>query len=297
MKYLSLTCVFAIALAASGTLAQPTLDSLWPNDDGIYFSYQYHRTDLMEGVDYGGPAYLVLEGYAMTPGGEAQNLLGDHPASPAKAGGRKPGLLASIQLARPDLREAIERKLAAFTVRDNWLPYFLHTGYFLKSVSTIQMWQESWDHPTWTYLAGEIVPGATFSHQLVPEFADDIFLYGTIISIDATVMTANGLYTNAVKVGYLIDYGVGYWADENGNILGTIHAERRGHVHYVPGVGPVDLLEEFEPFVWADCGAEDCPPEISDWIGQVTEIQTLSLTQTPVAEKAASWGSIKSMYR
>lgn len=65
----------------------------------------------------------------------------------------------------------------------------------------------------------------------------------------------------------------------------------------MPGVGPVDLLEEFLPFVWADCGDEDCPPEISDWIGQVTESQTLSLTQTPVSEEAASWGSIKSMYR
>ncbi len=297
MKYLSIVCLLGIALTASGTFAQPTLDSLWPNDDGMYFAYQYHRSDLIEGVDYGGPAYLALEGYATTPGGEAQNLLGDHPASPAKAGGRKPGLLASIHLARPDLRAAIERKLAGSTDARGWLPLFLHTGYFMKSVSAIQMWQDPWNHPTWTYLAGEIAPGETFSHQLVPEFADDIYLHGTVQAVDATVVTENGIYTNAVKVEYLIDYGISSWTDENGNLLGTAHAERWGHVHYVPGVGPVDLLEEFMPFVWADCGNEDCPPEISDWIGQVTEIQTLSLLQNPVAEEAASWGSIKSMYR
>lgn len=297
MKSLSIVCLLGFALTASGTLAQPTLDSLWPNDDGMYFAYQYHRSDLMEGVAYGGPAYLALEGYSTTPGGEAQNLLGDHPASPAKAGGRESGLLASVHLARPDLRDAIERKLDGSTDGDNWLPLFLHTGYFIKSVSAIQMWQNTWNHPTWTYLAGEIAPGETFSHQLLPEFTDDIYLHGTVIAVNATVVTENGIYTNAVKVEYLLDYGISYVSDGNGILLATVHAERRGHVHYVPGVGPVELLEEYMPFVWADCGNEDCPPEISDWIGQVTETQTLSLLQNPVAEEAASWGSVKSMYR
>ncbi len=167
----------------------------------------------------------------------------------------------------------------------------------MKSVSAIQMWQDPWNHPTWTYLAGEIAPGETFSHQLIPELADDIYLYGTVQAVDATVVTENATYTNAVKVDYFIDYGISSWTDENGNLVGTAHAERWGHVHYVPEVGPVELLEEFMPFVWADCVNEDCPPEISDWIGQVTEIQTLSLLQNPVAEEAASWGSIKSMYR
>jgi hypothetical protein len=297
MKYLSIVCLLGFALTASGTLAQPTLDSLWPNDDGMYFAYQYHRSDLIEGVDYGGPAYLALEGYTTTSGGEAQNLLGEHPASPAKDGGRRPGLLASIQLARPDLSAAIEQKLAGSTKANRWLPFFLHTGYFMKSVSAIQMWQDTWTHPTWTYLTGEITPGATFSHQLVPELADDIYLHGTVVAVDATVVTENAIYTNAVKVDYILDYGISAFADENGNFLGTHHSERRGHVHYVPGVGPVELLEEFTPFVWADCVNEDCPPEISDWIGQVTETQTLSLTQGPVAVEAASWGGIKSMYR
>ena len=75
MKYLPIVCLLGIALTASGTFAQPTLDSLWPNDDGMYFAYQYHRSDLIEGVDYGGPAYLDLEGYATTPGGEAQRIV------------------------------------------------------------------------------------------------------------------------------------------------------------------------------------------------------------------------------
>lgn len=297
MKFLSIFCLLGIALIASGAYAQPTLDSLWPNDDGMYFAYQYHRIDLIEGVDYGGPAYLALEGHHTTPGGEAQVLLGDHSASPAKDGGRKPGLLASIQQARPDLRAAIEQKFAGPNKVNGWLPFFLHTGYFMKSVPAIQMWQDTWNHPTWTYLTDEIVVGASFTHQLVPELVDDIYLHGTVVALDAMVMTENGIYTNAVKVEYVLDYGVSNLADENGNILATIHAERNGHVHYVPGVGPVELLEEYTPFVWADCGNDDCPPEIGDWIGQVTETQTLSLMQNPVSVEAASWGGVKSMYR
>ena len=133
MKYLSIFCLLGVALIASGAYAQPTLDSLWPNDDGMYFSYQYHRIDLMEGVDYGGSAFLALEGFHATAGGEAQNLVGDLPASPAKDGGRKAGLLGSIQQARPDLYEAIEQKLAGSDKVEYWLPNFLHTGYFMKS--------------------------------------------------------------------------------------------------------------------------------------------------------------------
>ena len=141
------------------------------------------------------------------------------------------------------------------------------------------------------------MPGSTFTHQLIPELADDIFLHGTVVAIDATVVTEHATYSNAVKVEYVIDFGVSTRTDESGNVLATHHSERNGHVHFVPGVGPVELLEESTPFVWADCGSEDCPPEIDDWIGQVTETQTLSLDQGPVSVEAASWGGVKSMYR
>jgi hypothetical protein len=300
MRRSTIVLFVLVAVWATAVSAQPTLDSLWPNADGLRFNYEYHRTDLIEEVDIGGPAYLVLEGEVTTPGGPAQNLLGAHPHSPAKgdrATAGMPGLVQAIWRARPDLRDALALRFATAQKVVEWRPSFLHTGYFMKSTAAVQMWQDSWSHPTWTYLDGEPSLGASFTHQLLPGIVDDIFLHGTVTALDAMVTTANGTYANAVKVDYLVDLGTGLLTDETGNLVGAVHGEYSGHVYYVPEVGPVQMLEEHMPVVWADCGEQQCPEEITRWIGVVTETQTLSLVEDPVAETARSWGDIKAMYR
>lgn len=298
-RVFSISLVLIVLLAAAAS-AQPTLESLWPNADGLRFDYEYHLIDLIADVDLSGPAYLVLEGFHTTPGGEAQILLGDHPHPSLKSERREPalpGLVAAIWRARPDLRVAIGERFATANKTEYWQPLFLHDGYFLKSSTSIQMWQDSWTHPTWTYLAGQPNVGASFTHQLLPEIVDDIFLHGTVVAIDAVVTTANGTYTNAVQVDYLIDMGINNFTDENGSVLGTIHGEITGHVSYVPTVGPVEMWQEHVPYVWADFGPNEIPEEIERWLGAVVETQSLSLAADPVAVTGASWGEVKAMYR
>jgi len=300
MRRITITSFFVVVLIATAALAQPTLDSLWPNADGTRFAYEFRRIDLMEEVGIAGPAYLVLEGCHTTFGGEAQILLGEHPQSPTKSDRLDPalpGVLSVIWRARPDLRETLTTRFAAADKSEYWRPLFLHPGYFMKSTTSIQMWQDIWNHPTWTYLGGEPSVGASFTHQLLPEITDDIFLHGTVVAIDAVVTTVNGTYTNAVKVDYLVDLGISAYTDENGIELGTIHGEHTGHVIYVPGVGPVESIEEFMPFVWADFGTNNIPDEIDRWLGVVVETQSLSLAADPVAQASVSWDAVKLMYR
>ena len=294
-----LTIAALTYLAAGAAGAQPTMDALWPNEDGTRWEYQLHIIEIIDDIDFTSPAYLQLSGTAMTPGGEAQVLLGEHAAVPAPARSAPPvlsPLLSRIWLARPDLRGAIA-SLPAGAPRQTWWPTFLHDGYFMKNVDDIQMWQDPWTHPTWTYLEDDITVGASFVQQLVPEFADDIYLHGTVAEIDANVTTPAGTFDDAVRMDYLLDMGVSVIEDGMGNLIGTYHGETAGHVHYVPGVGPVDMLEEWIMVVWADCGEGDCPPEWLDMVGVVVSTVSLDLTRLPVSNEPASWGEIKSMYR
>ena len=292
--------VLLTLLVAAQAAAQPTLDALWPNDDGLRFTYHYTYDDAMLEQSSASEAYLQLEGTVMTAGGEAQILLADHGDLPAKALAGQPaadGLLRVLWRARPDLRPQLESLAAAKNDKALWLPLLLHGGYFMKSTDAIRMWQESWNHPTWTYLTSDLTPGATFVQQLIPELADDIFLHGTVGAVGVTVTTLAGTFDDAVRMDYLIDMGTAQATDENGNLIGETHGEVRGYVHYVPGVGPVDMFQETLPFITIDCGTNECPPEWTQWLGQVVETQTLSLSDAPVPRADASWGGVKSLYR
>ncbi len=154
-----------------------------------------------------------------------------------------------------------------------------------------------WNHPTWTYLTSDLTPGATFVQQLIPEIVDDVFLYGAVGAVGVSVTTLAGTFDDAVRVDYLIDLGVNGSMDEWGNLIGESHGEIRGHVHYVPGVGPVEMLEESLPYVSIDCGTNECPPEWIQWLGQVVETQTLSLSDAPVPTEDVSWSEAKALFR
>jgi hypothetical protein len=295
-----LPCV--LLLPISGALAQPTLESLWPNADGLRWDYEISVTSHFGvGENFTAPAMMQLAGTAETAGGTAQVLVAGHGLGPgvAAAPALDP-LLRAVWRARPDLRAAIAARYANPGVVEEppaWYPLLLHGGYFLKDPAKIQMWQPDWNHPTWTYLEDNLTPGATFTQRLVPELADNVYLHGTVEAVDATVTTQAGSYDHAVRMGYVIDYGLSQGTDPDGNPVGSFRSETRGHVHYVPEVGPVELLEDFLPFVEIDCGTDPCPPEWTDLLGESVQTVSLSLVREPVAVVARSWSEIKQLYR
>ncbi|MBZ0270115.1 hypothetical protein K8I85_18335 [bacterium] len=288
-----------IALPASAAHAQLTPGSLWPHADQAAWQYEFSFTSLTD-PDYTAPATLRFNGTVLHHGHTLQVLEASHdvPAGTRPAGPDLPPLPRAVWQARPDLRDAIERRYALVRGGADWRPSFLHGGYFQENPTSLQMWQPSWDHPTWTYLQTPVAVGESFTHQLLPEFTDDVFLHGTVESIDATVATLAGTFLHAVKMSYVIDYGVGDLIDpDTGVLLGTYHAESQGHVHFVPDVGPVALYEEFYPYLWADCGTPGCPPEIEDLVGVPQVTYSLSLTEAPTAVEGSSWAATKALFR
>lgn len=291
--------VIAIIVTAAAAHAQPTLDSLWPSADGLRFTYDYTYREYLLNESVAGPAWLQFGGFVLTPGGQAQVLLGGQPPLPGKAKAPYPGILGQVWRVRPDLRTKITALYGEGTKdeSDYWCASFLNTGLFLKSADAIRMWQEYWNQTTWTYLQGDIVPGASFVVQLLPELGEDIYLHGTVEDVTADITTGAGTFRNAVQVAYYLDYGVQEMRDEDGNPQGKMRSEMRGFVFYVPDLGPVAMIQEFYLLATLDCGDQPCPPEWVPWIGKPTELQTLSLRQVPLPSQTRSWGEVKAMYR
>jgi hypothetical protein len=186
------------------------------------------------------------------------------------------------------LRQAKRQSVAT------WDPSLIHDGYFMKGAESIQMWQPDWDHPTWTYVTSALSVGAEFTHQLVPELADDIFLHGTVSSIDDAVTTPAGNFTGAVRMTYVIDYGISEVVNESAELLARVHSETNGTVHFVPGIGPVDLHEVYTGLASVECLVADCS-SLSDLFPD--ETQDLALTSYPTPVEARSWGEVKTLYR
>jgi hypothetical protein len=305
MRLLTRLSFLTVLLPFHAATAAPTLGSLWPNPDGTRWTFrvEYVETAAPE-QSFVTQGYMQLAGQVMTPGGPAQVLLATHPVPVAKATthasapSQLPPLLAQVWRARPDLRA----KLAAYAGRTagdpDWYPLLLHDGYFMKGASHIQMWQPGFDHPTWTYLTDDLMPGAEFTQQLVPELADNVFLHGTVESIDTDVQTQAGTLHHAVRMGYRIDYGLAPYTDMDGHAFGLVRSETRGHVHYVPQLGPVELLEEFVPVAEWQCVGEVCPPtDVTNRQGQVAAAVRLSLISSTVAVREHTWSEVKSLFR
>jgi hypothetical protein len=296
-----LLALTAAGLLPAASIAQPSLDSLWPNPDGLRWDYVLTSVSTIIPEDnFAVPAFMQLAGTAETAGGTAQVLLAQHELPPNGSLAAIPvsdPLLRAVWRARPDLRPALAAAASRPGPVVGWYPLLLSWGLFMKRAENIQMWQEIWDHPTWTYLTDDLALGASFTHQLIPELAADVFLHGTVEATDATVTTAAGVFEHAVRMGYVIDYGWSALVDEQQNEIGTYRAETRGHVAYVPDVGPVDLHEDFIPLVEVDCGANPCPTEITDQVGDTVQTFTLDLTSLPVGVERSSWAQVKILYR
>jgi len=67
-------------------------------------------------------------------------------------------------------------------------------------------------------------------------------------------------------------------------------------VDFVPGIGPVMMVEDSFPVVEVDCTPAACPQEWLDQLDVSVETQTLSLAHE-VAVESSTWSSVKSLYR
>ncbi len=273
----TLPCLLAMWVLIPDTgAAQPTLDSLWPNADGLRWDYKITvENDSLPGGSFTTDAAMTLVGTVETPGGTAQVLHTSHGLSPATGGCCLP-----------------VRSLTCSPVSTRWYPSLLHGNYFMKTATRIQMWERELvcDQPYWTYLTSSLAVGDTFT-QPFPCSGSDGFLHGTVAAIDATVSTPAGTFTNAVRIDYRVVDGWSECADENGNPLFRFRAETRGHVHYVPDVGPVDLLEDFIPVAETEGDGCGCPVHFS-----VQTIRML-LTRGPVPVAPITWTGVKRLYR
>jgi hypothetical protein len=185
-------------------------------------------------------------------GATGQNLetelfdLGSGTARLAHAGAAAPGFVRALARARPDLREKIARRwpeaarVAAAPVgpASVFEPFFLFGYAFEKTREYIGSYGDLNLDLAWKYLEADLRPGSEFSMQLVPDLADNVFLHVRVIREGPTA-TALGTIPRSIEVLYLVDFGVSFATDEEGNVFGYFTAYTYGTITYAPRVGPI----------------------------------------------------------
>jgi hypothetical protein len=307
----ALLCLAAALAAGPATAQDPTMDQLWPNTDGLSWTYDqvYHDYYGQEVVQ--NQVRFFFDGTSIVPGGiVVQNydygvIGGAVPALKAPAelesapeGVRRRGpFWRNFWRARPDLRTKIELRCAknATDTRPEWLyGMLLNSGAYLKTAEEIAAYRtDQVAMQSWLYLTSDLTVGATFDLQLVPDLADDAWLHGTVAAWEDVTVPV-GTFAGCLRVDYRIDYGLSICTNEQGQETGSMRSETRGFVHYASGVGPVQTHEEYIPFAELPSGFCNL-----DWpVGEPLSEGGLSLTDsqpTPVEEM--SWGRLKHHYR
>jgi hypothetical protein len=152
--------------------------------------------------------------------------------------------LTRLAQARPDLRA----RLAAQGVTEPapaWfhLPLFLHGYAWEKTAEYVGTYGDADQALAWKFLAAGVSPGSSFTHQLVPSLADDVFLHGYVVPKNRQWKLKG--CARDVQLVYVLDYGVAAATDDAGNVLGYLRGVAYGTVVYAPGVGPVLCAERF----------------------------------------------------
>ena len=302
-----------VQLAAPAVAGQPlTMDALWPNEDGRSMSYDQHYESFGPDAETAdNQIRLLFDGTTVAPDGiQAQYLRQELLSGPALqatlngvAGGTMIAAAASdpflrhLWAARPDLRAKVVKALADAPCPQNAPPgsySVLLNGEFawLETADEIAAWRCNLANTrSWRWLVSNLTIGNTFTLQLIPDVANDVFLHGTIAAIEPATVPA-GTYPGCVRVDYVIDYGTSECVDQNGLPLGSYRAETRGYIRYAPTVGPVESFEEFIPVVETDGNCLDPWP-----VGEVLARTTLVLNSVPVPTRRTSWGRVKQVYR
>jgi len=291
--------VFAVAPALAQT---PTMSQLWPNSDGLTWIYLQHYEDFTDTVLVDNRTRIYLDGTVTAPTAiDAQYLHQDvlgttGPATVLESTVRDP-FLRLLWKARPDLRakivHATENAACPETGPDGIYAVLLGGEFaFRKTPDEIAAWRCNLaDTRAWIWLVSNLTIGNTFTLQLVPDLADDIFLRGTVAANEPIVVPA-GSFDSSIRVDYVIDYGEVDCVDDIGNPTGTFHSNTQGHIHFVPDIGPVESSEDFIPFAQVTTGT--CA---GGQVGQVGATATLRLESLPTPVRTATWGRLKALYR
>ena len=189
----------------------------------------------------------ITTGSGVTVQHLAETLLPETERSRAAvtSGHALPGWLRTLAAARPDLRDRIARRydldvsaLAAAKDLNLFEPIFLSGYAWQQTADGIFGYGDLSTEPSWIYLTDDLQEGASFSLQLVPGLADDVYLYGRVVFRGQKVV-AGQVFLNVMQCFYVLDMGVGSLTDENGHHLGSVRMYMVGLVTYVPGLGPV----------------------------------------------------------
>jgi len=303
-RAIALACMlFALPAAAQ----PPTMERLWPNEDGRSWSYDQHYEELGFGTDIVDNQVRVwFDGTTVAPTGiEAQYLRQElvggstapaRSATAALAAAIPDPLLRAVWVARPDLRARIEAAAAEAPCPQVHPPgaYALLLGgefAWRRTADEVAAWRCNLANTrSWLWLVSDLTIGNTFTLQLIPDLASDVLLHGTIAAIEPASVPA-GTFQDCVRVDYVIDYGTSSCTDPSGNPMGTSRSETRGYVRYAPDVGPVESLEQWFPVVESTDGCGGFP------IGQPATLTTMQLSSLPVPARLASWGRLKAAYR
>lgn len=307
----ALLCLTAILAAAPAKAQDPTMDQLWPNADGLSWTYDqvYHDYYGQEVVQ--NQVRFFFDGTSIVPGGiVVQNYDYEVFGSAGRALKTPAGLETAPEVvrnqgpfwrnlwrARPDLRTKIELRCAkdAADTRPEWLyGVLLHGGAYLKTSEEIATYRTDLvATQSWLYLTSDLTVGATFDLQLVPDLADDAWLHATVAAWEDVTVPA-GTFAGCLRVDYRIDYGLSICTNEQGQETGSMRSETRGFVHYAAGVGPVQTHEEFIPFAEQPLGFCGLFWPVGEPLTE-SGLSLANLQPTPVKEK--SWGSLKHHFR
>ncbi len=187
---------------------------------------------------------LSFDGELTTQSGvTCQNLVEDLDWTGARSESHSSELLGRVCEYRPDLREALVRAFGDVLggTRSEG-PYFLHGYGWEKTSERIVSYADINADPSWLFLEANLIQSREFSLQLLPDFADDIWLRGRIHEIGE--FEAGGQdYEKAVTCHYMIDYGASLISGDSPEGLGYMRFLDLGAVVYAPELGPVSLLE------------------------------------------------------
>jgi len=299
----SLSCLAVLALASSA-FAQPlTMDALWPNEDGRSWRYDQHYESFdINQLVVDNQIRIFLDGTTVAPNGiQAQYLRQEVISGPVAATALvalvPDAFMRSVYEARPDLQQKILNLVADSPCPGN-APVgsysVLLNGEFAyrKTAQEIAAWRcNAADTRSWLWLVSDLTIGSTFTLQLLPDIATDIFLHGKMAAIESANVPA-GTFDGCMLVEYVIDYGTSECTDESGAIIGTSRSETHGYIHYAPLVGPVESFEEFIRFAEAT-GTCAAPGDI----GRVFARTTVRLNSPTVPVTRTTWGQLKASYR
>jgi hypothetical protein len=256
--------------------AMPTLDNIWPNADQTEWTFYFRRITANEwpqgwyptpedvpplptwdqvkvylsesitadSLSWSEGTYRMwFDGERTTAAGvTAQNLLvdiaavGGTRADLPPPGGPRAELARRLSLVRqrPDSRTELVEPIAQ--------PLFIHGGAWKKTHYWIGTYDDESRDPAWKFLTNDLKPGSEFTHQLIPDLADNVFLHGRV-DRRFDYVTGKGIIHNCLECYYLIDYGLSEVYTVEGQVLGFQRWFAYGRVVYAPEIGPLSCLE------------------------------------------------------